>query len=711
MKNAMIAAGLVLALLGMNRNPVIAQTGAAGEGGPERVAPVEVGTDLQLMVDRHTRDFAQNEVYHVAPRGDDLWSGKIAEVDGTDGPFATLERARDAIRALKAERGLPPGGVTVRIAGGTYLRRKPFELDAADSGSPTSPIVYRSVDGERPRFVGGEIMRRFDPIADESIRDRLDPAARDAVVAADLRAAGITGYGTLLRQGFGRGGATGSLELYFDGKKMQLARWPNDGWARIDGVPEGKEGGSFVYTGDRPERWSDDVQPWVHGYWTWDWADSFERVVKMDRAAKRIFTEAPHGVYGYKKGARFYFLNVLEELDRPGEWFLDRKQGTLYFWPPAPIESAEVMISMLESPMVVMRNASYIALERLTFECCRSGGITIAGGRANRVAGCTLASLGTAAVTLSGEGNGVISCDLHQLGRNGISISGGDRKTLTPGLNYAVNNRIRDFGLTVRIYVPALSVSGVGNRLAHNLIHDAPHMAIGLSGNDHTVESNEVHHVCMETHDCGAFYMGRDWSQQGNVIRYNYFHHLGHGDVQAIYLDDWTSGTEVFGNICQGARRGVLIGGGRHNRVENNIFIDCRHAVHIDERGKGWASYYFDGTTTTLFDRLEAVNATGPVYGSRYPELATLLEDDPVSAKGNRVVRNIRFGGGWLELYDGLSEQTAYLTFEKNWIEGDPGFVDAARNDWRLLPDAPVFDLGFREIPVDGIGIFDDEYR
>jgi len=658
---------------------------------------------------------AQTAVFHVSVHGNDQWSGRLPEVDArkTDGPFATLERARDAIRALKAEHGLPPGGVTVAIAGGIYRLRTPFELGGEDSGAPGRRIVYRAAGGkEPPRFIGGEIVREFAPVtADASIRARLDPAARECVVVADLRAAGITGYGTLLPQGFGRGGGTGTLELYCGGKKMQLARWPNTEWARIAGVPHGKEGGMFAYTGDRPDRWSEAADVWVHGYWTWDWADSYERVTKIDRAAKHVFTAAPHGVYGYKQGARFYFLNVLEELDRPGEWFLDRDRGRLYFWPPVPLEGVEVLVSMMETPLVTMRDTAHVSLEGLSFECGRSGGIAVSGGRANRIAGCTLARLGTVAATLSGEDNGIRSCDLYELGRNGIAISGGDRMTLKPGSNYALNNHIHDFGLTVRTYVPALAVSGVGNRLAHNLIHDAPHMAIGLAGNEHVVESNEVHHVCMETHDCGAFYMGRDWSQRGNVIRFNHFHDLGHGDVQAIYLDDWTSGTAVFGNICRGARRGILIGGGRDNHVENNIFIDCRHAVHIDERGKGWASYYFDGRTTTLFDRLKAVNATGPVYTQEYPELATLLEDDPASAKGNVVARNIRFGGGWLELYNGLTTKTPYLTFEQNWIEGDPGFVDAAGNDWRLASDAAVLALGFLPIPVDEIGLFEDEYR
>ncbi|MFH0945716.1 MAG: right-handed parallel beta-helix repeat-containing protein [Planctomycetota bacterium] len=657
--------------------------------------------------------WAEEGVFHVSADGDDRWSGRLsaANEEGTDGPFATLERARDAIRTLKAGAGLPAGGVTVLISGGIYSRGASFELSAEDSGTAEAPIVYRAAEGERPRFSGGVMVGNFKPVADDAIRTRLDPVARESVRVADLRGAGITEYGSLVKQGFGRGGAAASLELYFGGKRMQLARWPNAEWTRISVVPNGTDGGMFAYSGDRPDRWAEDADVWVHGYWTWDWADSFERVVNIDREERHLFTEAPHGVYGYKEGARFYFLNILEELDQPGEWFLDRPQGLLYFWPPTPLDGSETQISMLEAPLVTMKKVSHVTLRGLAFECGRGGGISISGGTLNLIAGCTLSQFGTAAVSISGTGNGITSCDLRELGKNGITINGGDRMTLTPGGNFAVNNEIQRFGLTVRTYVPAASVSGVGNRIAHNLIHDAPHMAIGLSGNDHVIEYNEVHHVCMETHDCGVFYMGRDWSQRGNSVRYNHFHDSGSGDVQAIYLDDWTSGVEVYGNICRGVRRGILIGGGRDNHVVNNIFIDCGHAVHIDERGKGWASYYFDGTTTTLFDRMKAVDATGPIYTARYPELTTLLDDDPKSAKGNVVARNIRFGGGWLELYDGLSEQTPYLEFENNWTEGDPGFVDAAGGDYRLREDAKVLGLGFQPIPVERIGLYGDEYR
>ena len=64
---------------------------------------------------------------------------------------------------------------------------------------------------------------------------------------------------------------------------------------------------------------------------------------------------------------------------------------------------------------------------------------------------------------------------------------------------------------------------GVGSRVSHNYIHDAPHAGILLSGNNHVIELNELTRLCLETGDVGGFYMGRNWEERGNVVRYNYF--------------------------------------------------------------------------------------------------------------------------------------------------------------------------------------------
>ena len=642
--------------------------------------------------------------FYVAMNGNDKDPGTKEK------PFATLERARDAIRGLKKEAPLPAGGVTVWVQGGAYRLPRTVKLEAQDSGAEQSPIVYRAFPEEEVRLLGGKEVSGFAPIEDPAILLWIDEPYRDKIVQTDLKAQGITHFGEMTSRGFGRSMRPAGLELFFQNKPMPLARWPNTGWAKIAGVAAGQHGGKFSYEGDRPKRWvySDDI--WVHGYWTWDWAESYEKVKSIDTERREITTFEPHGVYGYTAGKRYYALNILEELDEPGEWYLDRKTGILYFWPPAPLEGNAAYVSILEEPMVSLADLSHVTLRGLTFEVTRGTGIEIAGGDHVVAAECTFRNIGNAAVTINGgEENGVAGCDIYQTGDGGIQLRGGDRRTLTQAGHFAVNNHIYDFGRWVRTYCPAIAVSGVGNRIAHNLIHDAPHSAILLGGNEHIIEFNHIHHVCMETSDAGAFYLGRDFTERGNVVRHNFFHDLGKGSVQAIYLDDCASGTMVYGNVCYRAGRGVLLGGGRDNTIENNIFVECEPAIHVDGRGLGWAKFWFDGRDSTLMDRLKAMNHTQPPYSTRYPKLANILDDEPAVPKGNLIARNIRVGGRWLDLLDRLTDKT--IRMEDNFTEGDPHFVAPEKLDFRLMDDSPALKLGFKQIPLEKVGLYRDEFR
>ena len=111
--------------------------------------------------------------------------------------------------------------------------------------------------------------------------------------------------------------------------------------------------------------------------------------------------------------------------------------------------------------------------------------------------------------------HGVAGCDIYETGDGGIALTGGDRKTLTPGGLLADNNHIHHYSRWNRIYQPAIALNGVGNRATHNLIHDAPHMAIVFGGNDTRIEFNEIHSVCYESNDAGAIYAGRNWTMRG----------------------------------------------------------------------------------------------------------------------------------------------------------------------------------------------------
>ena len=653
---------------------------------------------------------------YVATNGDDAWSGKLPEpnADRTDGPLATLERARNAIRALKAAGGLPAGGVSVVVRGGVYRIEKPLELTAEDSGTADAPIVYTAAPGDEVRLVGGQVVTGLEPVVDPAVLARLDESARGQVVQADLEALGVTDFGSP---------AGGGIELFFQDKPMTVARWPNEGFVNIAEEAggdkfdvRGRKGdrvGKWVYDGDRPQEWAGENEVWVHGYWFWDWSDQRHKVKAIDTEQRTIEVEPPYHGYGYRKGQWYYAFNILAEIDAPGEWYVDRESGVLYFWPPAPVDGGQAVVSILPT-MLTMKDVSHLTFRGFTIEAFRATTVGISGGTENRVIGCTFRNIGGAAVSVSGgTHHGVVGCDIYQMGKGGISLVAGDRTTLTPAGHFAENNHIHDYGRWHRMYQSALSLNGVGNRASHNLIHNAPHMAIGFGGNDHVIEFNEIHSVCLESNDAGAMYTGRNWTMRGHVIRHNYLHHIsgfrGHGCV-GVYLDDMFASAAITGNVFYRVTRAAFIGGGRDCTVDNNIFVDCKPALHVDARALGWAHGHADGWIQEAQEKgtLSGIAYNKPPYSERYPELVNILEDEPKAPKGNLIARNVSWGGTW----DGIQNVARpYLALEDNLVDEDPHFVDAENLDFRLRQDSPAFQIGFKPIPIDKIGLYEDADR
>lgn len=671
---------------------------------------------------------------YVAKDGNDAWSGKLPEpnADKTDGPFATLERARDVIRAVRAQdpKSEVQAPVTVFVRKGAYELSQTFQLTREDSCTQTAPIVYCAHANEEVRLTGGREIpaSAFRPVTDPQELSRLDEAGRGKVMRVDLKAMGITSYGKF--PDIYRGNAP-LLELFFNDRPMQLARWPNEAWMTIartvargaKPTPANPKGtpGAFMYHGDRPQRWTQAEDVMLHGYWCHDWYYECLRVKTIDTATQTITFAAPCA-YGLGGGLRrYYALNLIEEIDTPGEWYLDRKTGVLYFWPPSPLEGARVWVSTLATPVIHLKSASYVTLRGLTIEVAQDNGVVIEGGRENTIAGCTLRNLGGDAVTIkdpqgapeTGQHNGVTGCDIYEVGRSGIRLSGGDRNTLTPAKHYAVNNHICRFGRLLRTYAGAIHLDGVGNLAAHNLLHHAPHSAMFFSGNDHTIELNEMHHLMLETHDAGAVYMGRNWTCTGNMIRYNFIHHRGAFGIgsSGVYLDDGNAGNTIFGNVFYKGTWATVLGGSRNTTVENNIFVDCEPAVNVDDR-----AYNHIGEKGTLILTLAQVPYKQPPWSTRYPYLVHVLEDEPGEPKYNVVAHNVRVGGTWTLLnrrQKGMPPLEQIISFKDNWLEGDPGFVDAPNLNFQLRDDSPVYRKvpGFRKIPFEKIGLYQDEMR
>lgn len=644
--------------------------------------------------------------FHVAIGGDDKQAGTAEK------PFRTLEKARDAVRAWK--RSNPSdSAITVYLHGGVYEVRQSLVLNEEDSGSEQSPIRWKNYNDQTVVLSGGRTVSNFKPVTDSQILGRLPAASRPHVLQADLMTLGDFDLGEVA-------GAGKRIELFFDGQPMTLARWPNEGFTKVidvnGGEPfvvhgiKGDAIGKFTYADEQPSQWTAEPDPWAFGYWFWDWSDGVQPIKSIDPAKKTIELAAPHHLYGYRKDQRFYAFNILAELDQPGEWYLDRQHRKLYFWPPRPASDVRVTLSVTPN-LLSLKNASWITWSGIQFEACRGTAIEIENGTGVQIASCVVRNTGTLGIRiLQGTRHRVVGCDIDQTGEGGIDLVGGDRKTLIPSGHVAENNHIHHYARLIRTYRPAIGLTGVGHRVSHNLIHDAPHTAILLHGNDHLIEFNEIHHVCEETGDVGAFYLGRDWTERGNTVKHNYFHDIkgpGLYGAMAVYLDDAASGTTIYGNLFYKASRAAFIGGGRDNIVDNNIFVECEPSVHLDARGTNWM-HETVAPNGTMDKRLDDVPFQDSLWSGRYPELVNIRNEKPAEPHGNRVLRNVSMGGRWLDL-----EKAAEggITFEDNLVNQDPGFVDAKALNFQLKSDSPAWALGFRRIPIEQIGLMQNEHR
>ena len=674
----------------------------------------------------------------VATTGDDSAAGTLAA------PFLTLERAQVAARAA-VQGGAPSGGVVVWIRGGVYPRTAPFALTSADSGGTAAPVVYRAYPGETVRILGGTTLMpsSFAPVTSASpVWSRIDPRAQGSVLSLHLPDAGVTDLGMLQARGFGLSSAPPSaLELFIGGQRMPLARWPDqdENTGPKGGTPDdaGVTVGfthlvtatsptTFDVPDGRAARWmqatASDV--WFHGFWCFPWADSHINAASIDGAAGTVtLSQTPTFCLNpAQSGGSVYAYNLLEELTQPGEWYVDRSSSILYLWPPSGFATSDVVVSVMETPLVTVNGASNVTFQELSFEAGRTTLVDVEGSTNVTLVGCTLKdSGGVGAVINGGTKSGVDSALIYATADDGVDVRGGDRPSLTQGANFVENSHIHDFGQWDYCYRPAVSVSGDGNVASHNLLHTSPHAAILYGGSEHTIAFNEIHDVCTYSSDSGAIYGGRDWGARGNVIQNNLLHDIwtanGGGSAafgaHGIYLDDCLSGVSVFGNILYAiSGNGIEHGGGRDDLMTNNLLVRCGVGLAADARCTTPGTVTnTPGDSWNLLQKLEVVNYQKAPWAQTYPACAAIPDSFGaitgshwLAPEGSTFSRNLGFADG--QFTTGASAMASYADTTNNVADQDPMFVSPDAGDFHLKAGSPVSSIpGFQAIPVDQIGV------
>ncbi len=716
---------------------------------------------------------------HVSPKGNDKNPGTKEK------PVASLSAARTLVRNYKKSKGLPKGGLNVIIHGGIYDLQETFQLSEEDAGKKDAPIVWSAAAGEKVNISGGKTINpgKFSKVINKNILNRLEKNAIGNVWQADLKAEGIKNLGNHRQYGHALPVVPATLELFYNGEPMTLSRYPNKGAMKIGKVADpgsvprtgdkSNRGGLFAYTDMRHKKWAGLKNLWIQGTLNYGFGDDYNPIDFIDTIAGQVKLRKPH-LYGVGSGKDFQeyvAINILEELDSPGEWYIDETSGILYFWPPTDMKDALIQVSILEDPIIALEGTEHVTLKGLTIEAGRGIGVYIERSNHTLIAGCTVRNVGTSGIFMgqgaklldenssvddykgepqsrqigsfqnhiyknnawnrnAGSNNGVLSCDVYNTGSGGIYISGGDKKTLTKGNSYAENCRVYNYTRRNKFTWAGIRVDGCGNKISHNEIFNSDWHGIFVHGNDHLFEYNYIHDVTLNSNDTSPWYIGRNPSDRGNVIRYNYLDNCGNPNrmTMGIYCDDSSTDVYVYGNVFNNMKtdHGVLFSNAGWDIVmKNNIVINpIAQTAVVSALWYTWAAPQTKemfGENGVIRKRLEQeIDFRSPPYSTRYPTLLPYLdvivegkEWQAMRSRGNMLEGNLIVGGpeNPIKLLGG---QHAQMDGKNNWVtKEDPGFVDMKNKNFNLKPDAKVYTMipGFEPIPFDKMGTYKDQYR
>jgi hypothetical protein len=688
---------------------------------------------------------------YISTAGKNSWSGRLAEpnADGSDGPLATIDGARQIVRRWK-ESGQLDGSVTVWLRGGRYPLRHPLVFKPEDSG----PITYAAYEEEQPILDGGRRIEGW----------QVEEQNGQSIWVADLPEV--------------MAGTWYFHQLWVNGERRQRPRLPKEGFYWIEDVPglklEGRLTDNFFNGNDTFVSAEGDIQAWqnlndvdvvvVH-YWIEERMpiESFEPETRTVRSARRsMFILRDDVALRY---AKYYVENVFEALTEPGEWYLDRSSGRLHYipMPGETLETAEIFAPVAEQLLVLRgdpdagKYVEYLRFQGITFEhtewqqpeshmiegfeeaevlqqrphstryaaapqaaCNLPGAIQLEGARYCAIEECTIRHIGLYGILLSSgcRGNRIVGNEVTDLGAGGIRINGAhahgpvERRT---GQNRITDNHIYAGGRVFHSAIGVLMMHTFGNRVAHNHIHDFYYSGVscgwvwGYAENvtkNNQIEFNYIHdlgHGLLS--DMGGIYtLG---VQPGTVLRGNVIHDVEKCNYGgwAIYLDEGSSHILVENNLCYNTSSQPFNQHyGRENIVRNNIFAFGREGQVSLGRAE-------EHTSFNLYRNIIVTSGQPVLVGGNFGQLDRQGLQSNLNlywdVTGSDIVSGDRAYDAqariyWPRTYP-LVEMQA-MGYDQHSVVADPGFANVDQLDFTLPDESAAQQIGFRPFDPEQAG-------
>ncbi len=670
---------------------------------------------------------------YVSPAGNDGWTGRLAAPNRakSDGPFATVHRAQRELRKIKGRKPLAQP-VRIVLRGGTYFLPRPLVLDTRDSGTgtanttisplrPQAPVTFAAYEGEQPILSGG---RRITGLVETTIHGRRAWMAKIPAV---------------------KSGRWNFHQLWVNGRRARRPRWPHKGLLRMENAPGithqdnyNKGSDTFIYkAGDIPDAHNiQDVNVVVLHFWI----DTRRKIKSIDTAQRLVTMEAPSRLrltddYLPDLYAEYYLDNVFEGLDEPGQWYLDRPAGVVYYLPleGERIERAEMIAPVLSELLRIEGQTAPVQppakkspthpapagepAREIHFE-----GITLSHNEWVAPSDAERLSTPQSAVHVAGAVN-LRNAKRCTFRRCRVTHCGGYGIELTAGCSDVdiLHSEISDLGAGgVKVWHGCVRNTISDCEISHggDLWHTGVGVVIGRAS------GNKLLHCHIHNFDYSGISVGWTWGYAeseayGNIIEFNHVHDIGRGvlsDMGGIYTLGVSGGTRIRNNVFHDIEsRGyggwaiytdegstdILIENnlayrtksagfhqhyGRDNMVRNNIFALGREKQVMRSRVEGHNTIYFQNNIV-YFNQ-------GELLGGQY----SALEAD--------FARNLYFDarGGKMLFAGKTFRQWQAFGADKGSLIADPLFVNPAKGDFRLRDGSPAAKIGFVPFDVSKVG-------
>ncbi|MDY3927978.1 MAG: stalk domain-containing protein [Clostridia bacterium] len=674
---------------------------------------------IQLLMSCAVVAFAENSditVYHISTTGKKNGDGS------EQNPYDSIETVQNVIRNLKSM----DSDVVVKIHGGKYYRDKTIEFTSVDSGRNGHRVIYEAAGDGDVIFLGSKEIdfSKFKPITDPDTLSKLADGMQECVGYIDLKQFGFTSDMVDFISNTQKAvyEYPSILGVYLNGEKQNLAKYPNVGWLKIQSIV--KEGGRYpnysqAGNGDiieipnlaNLEKWAKAEDAQVQGYISAEYARDWRQVGEIN-TNDHTLRFAKYSMGTPRKGGRFQILNLLEELDMPGEWYIDKRNCYFYYYPSHGLRKGEdsLTIAALNSEFITMKGVSNLTIDGVKFHENAANGITMDGNCENIIIkSCEFKNIGGVGTIVNGKNNLISGCKYLMTSKRGVTLNGGDGTTLTHANNEVSNSLFYKTGMEGGGNSDgAVYIGGCGNKCKYNMMHNIENYPISYYSQECEITNNEIFNSIRNQADAAVIYTGRSFLYQGNKIQYNFIHDNVMFDYtsglgsHAIGFDDWSSGCDVSWNIVyMGKKTGTVSGaspGSRDTRLTYNTNIcstsgnvySYRDVPNVFSGTGSWGT-----TLKQLFNNSQKFDTSFPEWSSKYSSYDKIMEDikkdnDYILPRNQYLVGNLAVDCVKNSSYPEFLYEAEYNNTIKDNVAVDDYdiFVDPENMDYRVKMSA-----------------------